>query len=326
MNIIDKYRPVFAPEDGAGAPSGAADGGSGGTSPAASTTPQDAGAPSSPGPTEGFVSNEKPDNVDDLMNLGALDDDLEEVAEPPTPKPPVAKGAAAQPDKTPPVIQPPGTSPQPAAAPTAQPQAPGPQEAATATPTPAEPTSFPDLLDQHRGAMIEEISKKLFPLSKELADSLELDVVGTMPKLGAQVYYESVKATLNHIARFEERLPQLIQRHLDAVKESDETTKAFYGQFKALDKGKHDADVRQFALAFRAANPRITKNDLWAMTASAVMSKYGLAAPPVAANGRAPARSSAQQPFVPATPGTTVRTTPDKPEPWAGLGMEFDDD
>jgi len=123
-------------------------------------------------------------------------------------------------------------------------------------------------------------------------------------------------------------VPKLVVQLMRDMKEHDEVENRFYGNHKPLEKLKHDADVKQFARAFRAANPKISEAELFPMVAYAVMAKHGLAAgqaqpqPPVT-NGRAPAAPA----FVPARPGVGgARVTVSAEEdPWAGLGRNYDD-
>ena len=84
-------------------------------------------------------------------------------------------------------------------------------------------------------------------------------------------------------------VPKLVMQLMRDVKEHEAVENKFYGAHKALDRTKHDPDVKQFARAFRAANPKITEEELFPMVAYAVMAKYGLTAQAAQAGGAAAA-------------------------------------
>lgn len=314
----DRYLPYYAPPDEGGTGGGVTD------------------APVSDAPVVGA------DVVDDttgteFSGMGALDDDIEELpAEPPIVKPdaaPAAPAAAAPaapkvPAPAAPAAPAPAAPAKPVVAATPAPQ-PGQQEAPpAAAPASAAPDDSPvgliAQIDQHRDAMLDALAAGDFALTKEEAEALELDVVKALPRLGAKVYYQAVKTTLNHI---QNHVPRIIQQYLAADTRRRETEDAFYGANKALDKTKHHGDVVAFATAFRAANPNMTQADLWSMAASAVMAKHGLSAAPTGNGGAPPApRPSATPSFVPARPGVAVSVAPEADNEFAGLGMEHEDE
>jgi hypothetical protein len=297
------------------------------SSPPASTPADGGAAPASP------AADSALDNTSDLMNLGGFDDDLETVtvvenppageggegttpASPPSPTPaaPDAKTAAAPASPTPPASD---GGPK-------EPQTPAPQGAAPAS-SPSEPQSFVEQLDANRQAMIDSLAQDVFKLSKEETDALELDVIGTAPKLLARVYYESVRATINHIQNF---VPRLIEQYMQVNKAREETENAFYGKYTGLNKAKHHEDVVKFATTFRQVNPNVTQDELWSLIAASVAAKHGvqLVGAQAAANGGAPPRPPATEPFAPARPGVTVRTTPEAANPYEGMGIDFDEE
>lgn len=284
-------------------------------------------APASSEPSAPSVPSASPSSQnDEFSGLGLLDDDLDSIPELPKDSAPAVTPAAATP---PPPAAAPQTPPAPqpkaeAAAPPVPPQQPGPQEPAGGQQpppsSPAEPQSFAERMDANRDAIVEQLAKDVFALSKEDAEAFELDPVGHLPRMQAKVLFQSIKAARNHI---ETLVPQLIEQHLSAVRQRDAVESAFYGKFKALDKEKHHADVVQFAKTFRQVNAQISQDELWSLVAASVMAKHGLAAP----NGSgAPPRPPATEPFVPARPGAVVRTTPEPDNPFIGMGRDYEED
>lgn len=179
------------------------------------------------------------------------------------------------------------------------------------------------MLGEHRGALIQALAQERFALTKEEAEAFDADAMSAIPQVAARIYYEAVTTTLNHINNL---VPRLIENHLRAQKAHDEAENEFYSQFAALDRSKHAGDVRQFAAAFRGANPQIARQDLFAMIGAAVMAKYGLQAPP-AKQPNGAQRVSQPLPFVPAPAGArggAVTVSKDS-DPFSGLDMNFDD-
>jgi hypothetical protein len=309
--------------------------GGGAAAPAASTTGADASNAGSSTDTAAPSSTPSDtgtnDGVNDFMGMGVDDfDDLEALPSESAPteaKPPVTPAAPAAQEPAKPVAQKPAVA---EAKPAATPPAPvAGQQEAPASPPPAGPQSLVEAMDANREALIDAISKDMFSMSKEEAEALETDFAGNLPKLGARVFYQATRATHNIINSL---VPQLIEKHLGAIKKREETENAFYGQFKGLDKTKHHADVVQFAQTFRQVNPNATREELWALVASSVAAKHGLTSAQAAqvvadaANGSQPRRPPASEPFVPARPGAVVKSTPEPENAWDGLGKNFDED
>ena len=126
--------------------------------------------PSEPASGDGFS------DLSDIMGIEDLDSQPLVPAEP-TP--------AAPATETPP---PPEAQMQPAPAgqtpqtPTAQATPPQGQQAPSPPPSPAEPGKLAEMMQQNYTALAEQVSGE-FVLSKEEAEALETDVVGTLPKL-----------------------------------------------------------------------------------------------------------------------------------------------
>ena len=270
-------------------------------------------APTAPSPE---VSSPAPDTSFD--NLGSADDldsveiPAETVAAPEQAAPPTQPGAPQ-----------PATAPAPAQA--AQPTAPTPPQQAQPT-APAQatgedyssPQGLVQQLSQHRDAVLSALAADRFKLSQAEVTALDTDAVGAIPGIMARVYYEAMQSTL---LQMQALVPKLVQQVIDVQRSHDEAEKGFYDKFPALTRGRVHNDVLSMAAMFRNMNPRITRDELFALVGAAVAAKHGvnLATPP--ANGGRPP----QAPFVPARSGAHVKVIPEAENPWAGLGKDFDD-
>jgi hypothetical protein len=320
-------RVAMAPEDGSGAGAGVG----GDSAPASGGGAADSGGSASPADSGSGIDSGVVDRTNDFEQLGAFDDDdVVEVTElaPPADAPKVPPTepqlASAQTPKPPaPPVAPPAAQQQPAPAAVQQP-------AQAATPAAAaSPRGLAEQLDQHRDAILDQLATTRFAVTQEEADALFAEPTKMLPKAMARVYYQAQQSAL---LAMEQHVPRMVMQLLDQVKSHDELENAFYGQHKALNKQKHHADVVSFAKVLRQTNPQMSQNDLLAMTAAAVMAKHGLQVP--VANGGNGAvqhqQPGVQQPppFVPARPGVggvRVSTSAD-PNPYAGLGQEWDDE
>lgn len=251
-------------------------------------------------------------------NLGSADDlDFVEVPE----------ETVVQPEATPPAaeVQPAAAPPAPVAEPAPTPPTPAPAQqpaqAQPAAPAPVQADNSPQglvqQLEQHRAAVISALAAERFKLSPEEVSALDADATAAIPQIMSRVYYEAMQSTLMHL---QNQVPRMVLGILNAQKTSDSATDKFYGQFPSLDRGKHHQDVLQFATMLRQTNPRISEQDLFAMVGAAVMAKNGISAVPAAPAARPPQPA----PFVPATPGASVRVVPEPESPYAGLGQDWD--
>lgn len=232
------------------------------------------------------------------------------------------------PEQTAPEVQEPQTADAPPAAPSVVPppvqtqpaQAPQPTQQTTPAATEqraeqAPPKALSEQLVEHRGALINELAKTRFALSQQEVEAFEADPSAAMPQFLAKVYYETMTSVVNHI---QNNVPGLIQHVMDMSKQSSSAEDRFFSKFNAIDRTKHAADVKNFAIAFRQANPKVGEEELFSLVGAAVMAKYGLQPKPNGAAVQQP------QPYVPARPGASVKVTPEAPGPWDGLGMDFD--
>lgn len=281
-------------------------------SPSPAPTPTAAAPVASPEPAP-VPSSPEPES---FANLGSADDlDFVEVPEETVVQPEAPPAEPAQPaaEAKPPA---PAPAPVPPAAPPAQPQ-----QAQPAAPAPVQADNSPQglvqQLEQHRSAVIQALAAERFKLSPEEVSALDADATAAIPQIMSRVYYEAMQSTLMHL---QNQVPRMVLGILNAQKSSDSATDKFYGQFPALDRTKHHNDVLQFASMLRQTNPRISEADLFSMVGAAVMAKNGLSMQPAVA----PARPPQPAPFVPATPGSSVRVVPEPESPFAGLGQDWD--
>lgn len=238
-------------------------------------------------------------------------------------EPPVAEGegvteeGAAEPPKAPEKTKG-AEEPAPQAQPVQEPSAPA--EPAPATSVPQQPVGLVEQLTQNRDAIVEALATQRFALSKEEEDALELDVLGTVPKLLAKTYYEATMSSLKHL---QTHVPQIVQNMLAVSNVAKTVEDQFFGQFSHLDRATHGADIVSFANAFRAANPQISQENLFAMVNASVMAKHGVvpSAPVAPVSASPPPKPT---PYVPASPGAPVRLEPIPENPWAGLDPSQD--
>ena len=280
---------------------------------AAPVSAPDAGAaPTAPTPGS---SSPAPDTS--FENLGSADD-LDSVEIPAESVAP--SGDAASPP------QPGASAPQ---------QTPAPAQAAQQPPTPSQqaqptapaqaagedyssPQGLVQQLAQHREAVLSALAADRFKLSPTEVTALDTDAVGAIPGIMARVYYEAMQSTL---LQMQALVPKLVQQVIDVQRSHDEAEKGFYDKFPALTRGKVHNDVLSMAAMFRTMNPRITRDELFALVGAAVAAKHGVnLATPLANGGRPP-----QAPFVPAQSGAHVKVIPEVENAWAGLGKDFDD-
>lgn len=259
---------------------------------------------------------------DEFSGLGSDFDDTIELVESPQPEPatevtveesPAVQEPPATPEaaKPAPVQEPPKVQEaQPPAAPTA------PQE-----PSVAEGRStLQEQLTVHREALIEALASERFKLTPQEEEALETAPATAFPRLASKIYLETMTAVLNHL---QNSVPLLIRHQAQVMDVESKAEKTFFEKFPTIDKTTHGQDIVTFANAFKQANPRISEADLHAMVGAAIVSKYGLqpVAPAPNGNGAVPPQPA---PFRPAPPGASVKVTPIE-NPFAGLGMDFDD-
>lgn len=301
--------------------------------PAPASTPAPAASEAPAAPAAAASDTPSAETANEFSGLGGDYDDLPtlevELPAPGTEAAPAATEAApaAKPGEAPAApAEPPKAAEAAAPPPPAAPAGPQEPPAAPAAPSsPAEPKDVVQQLAEHRDAVLNELVKTKFGLTKEeesrLIQGLDTDATKTileeMPKLASRVYYEAVTATLQHINNF---VPRMIVNTVKAINDHEKAKGEFFKSFPTLSEEKHWSDVMQFSQLARAQNPQIKAEDLRAIVGAAIMAKHGLTAA-----AAAPQPPKQQTPaFVPARPGVSTVVTPDTPGPFDGLGQDFD--
>lgn len=160
-----------------------------------------------------------------------------------------------------------------------------------------------------------------FALSPEQITELETDAATAVPKLLAQTHLRSLKAMATLL---KEMVPSMIVQTVEQQNAARDMEASFFKQWDKLDRTKHGADIKSFAHAFAAANPKMTREELFSLVGAAVMAKHGLTM-------SAPASAAPPPPAVPFAPAATsapvVHQKPvDDSNPFAGMGRNFDEE
>lgn len=169
-------------------------------------------------------------------------------------------------------------------------------------------------LDTERDKLIAGLAAERFALTKEEAEAIGTEPERVIPALMAKTYYSAVTSALMHIRNMVPTLAQEAFMEMMAAKEAED---AFYKKYPGLDRQKHGADAARIAMAFRRANPKISRDELESMVAAAVAAKYNIdlrSAPRVES-----------RPFRPASPGNGVRVVREPESPFEGLGRDYDE-
>lgn len=324
-------RIALAPDEGSGGsgdatPPVAAEGTpSPSTSPAPTTSPAEAAPQSTPA---GGGLKDAPAGEGDftIPDLGAEDLDVVVI-------PASASAAPAAPSApaTPPV---PPAAAAPAAAPAQEapkdqqtqqtPDASGQQQtpqAAPTTPAAAAPTDILTQLQQNREALIGELARTHYAISPQEEEALRENAVEAIPKLLAKVHMDAVSAALAHIGNL---VPRMIQ-YQQAVERANNTAREKF--FEAWPQLKaHEAEVTRMAKTYRSLNKEATLEDMIRDVGPIVMQRQGIVATPKG-NGTPPQPKPAAA-FVPpvgsAGGGTTAPPAAVEPNPWEGLGTDFE--
>lgn len=240
---------------------------------------------------------------------------------------------AAQPPQVPAIPQPAAasvaTAPQPPAAQpasdaVAQPAAAAPAPAAPATPTEASPADVDSLIaafDSQAAEIFQQVAPQ-FNLTPEQITELETDAATALPKLLATTYIKSIKTAMSAMQQL---VPQMISRTIAQQEVGREMETAFFKQWNQLDRTKHGNDIRMFAKTFSAANPQMTRDELFSLVGAAVMAKHGIGIAPPAAAPTASTPAVAFTPAVASAPVTHQQPVADS-NPFAGMGRHFDEE
>lgn len=221
-----------------------------------------------------------------------------------------------------PVVVPPVVTPPAAVAAPVVPAAGTPPVAAAQPQTQANagPETVEDILKvayERPDAVMEQLIPQ-FALSTEQIAALEADAPAEVPKLLAHTYFRAVTTSLEYVKQL---VPQLIAQH-----NRDETThrdaeKEFFGKFKGLSREKHGQDIVNFSRAFAQANPGITRQQLFDMVGTAVMTRHGIV-PQV----QVPGSRVAAPAFTPAANSAPIvqQTQVQENGSFMGLGQDYD--
>lgn len=243
---------------------------------------------------------------DDLMALAGAADDDDAAAKPPEPTPAATPTPApsATPSAAPAAVTPDAT---PAAAPAATPApaASGPAPVVTATPTPAQPAAAapaaaqpaqpeptagaPQTLEQVREKHISDLAEKVFVLDQKELDEWDLDkgkMAKGLSRLAAQVTMVTMENVIHSVAQ---QFPGWLQNYTRTQTTQDEIKNEFVSAFPGLK--DHLDKVEPIAIAYRAANPKATRQDAIRAVGEIVHSTYSIPKP-MAAAPSAPARTT----------------------------------
>lgn len=353
-SMIERIRPIFAPDDGGGSAGGSpAPSGNGvatpaspssGASPSAapsSSPSSDTGAPapSATPTTPGAASSREPPKMmapDGGDIFSGFDSDDDEPFDPTTEAAPVVDGMQPQPQQPPPQTAAPAPvegqqpTPQPAAAPTGQ-QGQQPQAAASPLPTHAEPGKIADTLYQNRAALIDHLAATQFSLSQAEAEALETDAVGAIPKIMARVFVEAQVAAMRQMQNV---IPAMTSQMAALAKRNDANQAKFYTRWPSISAEQHGELVNRLARTYRQMNPQHNLDQMIEELGPIVMMTAKIQ-PGVVGNGAAsiaprvppgtpPRRPPA--PFQPAGAGVGGPSPAAQADPWSGLGGDYGND
>lgn len=172
-------------------------------------------------------------------------------------------------------------------------------------------------LAQNEGAVVQAAADNLFKLSDEDKEALETDAVAAMPQLAGKVYVKSLQAATQLVRNM---VPQMMQQEMNKQQSLMAVEQAFFSQYPELDRWQHGADIVAVGQHFKAQNPNMPPQELLHRIATAVMGMHGI-------QRRGTQRKpNGQQPFRPAQSGPSHgNANPAADNPFAGLGMEFDE-
>ncbi len=242
------------------APSGQ---GAGGEPAAPSSTPSSSDASASPFDFDTLFSASDPDAVSAPEATPAT---------PATPVQPVAGAEPAQP------TAPTAAPPTPAQPPVSEP--PAAQPAAQAPPLDfSEPAAIAQRILSDRANVEAHVAKQLFTLSQEEIESLETDVVGTIPKLLAKAYVASQTAMLQQLQQV---VPLMAQKLTQQTKRYEDNSAKFFKKWPQIDQQKHGDLVYRYGVVYRQMNPQASLDQMISDLGPLVMQAAGIAAQPTA--------------------------------------------
>jgi len=182
---------------------------------------------------------------------------------------------------------------------------------------PADPISIARALKENEAAAIDHVAQTVFALRPEELQALEADVAGTVPKLLAKVMVTTQQQVLSQLGRF---VPMMIQRHQEVVQRHTASVGEFYKAWPQIEQAKHDLVVREMGAQYRQMNPNATTAKMIQDLGPFVMMRLGIPLTGQVLAPRQNAPAAAQQPFVPAGPGSVGHQTPIEPGAYDYLG------
>lgn len=357
---LQRYRPVFAPDEtsgGGGGPPATASAPSSATSPTQNSTAFGPGsnAPSAPAGPSGAPSTPGAQSAPKPMAPASTE--APPAAAPSTqeeqfdfdsifggdwypeakPKPPVAPAAVPPPEPPPaaPVVPPPVAAPP--SAPDGAPQAPAPEgqsapsrDASSRPLDPGDLSGMAAALMRNRDGYIDHLAANQFALSPEDVANLEADVTTSIPRLLARTQVDTMVSLLTHMGR---SVPLMVQRYMEVSKARTEAEGAFYSRWPDIDQAKHAQLVQQYAVTLRAMHPQMSTQEMIEKVGPMVMMAAQIVPDPsrgqkrpasgaVAPQAAASNGSHPPQPFVPALPGTAhAAPVPDPNDNYGWMGQ-----
>ena len=199
-----------------------------------------------------------------------------------------------------------------------------PAETAGAGENQSELDKFLSDVTQNEAAFAEHLATTQFKLSPEMVQALA-DGQGetAVPKIVAGAALWAVKASTNILQK---TIPSIIQREVARITQEQAQRKAsedkFFAKWPQLERDKHFADIQQISNAFYAANPKMSFDELVALTGAAVMAKHGIVAQ---AAVQTPMKPNEGGSFVPAAGARVVGQQALQENPFAGLAGDYED-
>lgn len=288
------------------------------SSPTEQSSGTSVGETSSGLPTVGEVANDLTTNPFDSMgqDFDSLPETLDVAPVKSEAKPavqaqaPVAPPVVAQPIVQPPVVSATPTQEQLAAAARGEQV----QDSSQA----AQPADIHAIINQLGGDTGDILSRiaPAFALNEEQITALELDASAEVPKLLAQTYMRAVTTSLQYMR---ELMPQMMQQYQNDQQIHQSAETEFFQKYPQLNRSAHGKDIITYSQAFAQANPNLTREQLFSLVGTSVMSKNGIV--PIAAK---PATIRPQA-FSPASSSAPIISqSPVNENPFQGLGMEFE--
>lgn len=194
--------------------------------------------------------------------------------------------------------------------PPVEPAAAAPEPESVVTPMPTR-EELEGMYKEHREKTLPQL-ETLFTLSDEEAAALDEQPSKVVPRLAANMMYDTMLSTYNAVMT---ALPRVVGTYMAASAQADTAQNAFFDKWPDLTGKKQEPAVSAAIQAYRAANPRAKLDDIIQNAGVMAMINLGLdplKAPKPAAPAKkqaAPAKPAAprgQNPTPPVAPGSEV--------------------